>query len=149
MYALSRVSIVRGCRARQCSLLCLANWYHVAARGRTNTAARVLGACQAKSERFFVPRQRDFSVLCSFSWDCLVSEEQRPSTAARELGACRAKSERFFVPRQRDFSVLCSFSWDGLVSEEQRPSTATRGCRAQSIPSLSVTTVRSRNRIAN
>jgi hypothetical protein len=37
------------------------NRYHVAARGRTNTAARELGACRAKSERFFVPRQMDFS----------------------------------------------------------------------------------------
>jgi hypothetical protein len=26
-----------------------------------------LGACRAKSERLFDPRQRDFSVLCSFS----------------------------------------------------------------------------------
>jgi hypothetical protein len=31
---------------------------------------------------FFVPRQRDVSVLCSFSSDSLVSEEQRRSTAA-------------------------------------------------------------------
>jgi hypothetical protein len=30
--------------------------YHVAARGRKNTAVRELGACRAKSERFFVPR---------------------------------------------------------------------------------------------
>jgi hypothetical protein len=29
------------------------------------------------------PRQRDFSVLCSFSWDGLASEGQRRSTAAR------------------------------------------------------------------
>jgi hypothetical protein len=26
---------------------------------------RELGACRAKSERFFVPRQNDFSVLCA------------------------------------------------------------------------------------
>jgi hypothetical protein len=34
---------------------------------RYHVAAREIGACRAKSERFFVPRQRDFSVLCSFS----------------------------------------------------------------------------------
>jgi hypothetical protein len=36
-------------------------------RAAQQTLPRELGAHRAKSERFFVPRQRDFSVLCSFS----------------------------------------------------------------------------------
>jgi hypothetical protein len=46
--------------------------YHFAARGRTNIAAFEVDACRAKSERFFVSRQRDFRVMWSFSWDGLV-----------------------------------------------------------------------------
>jgi hypothetical protein len=34
---------------------------------------RELGACRAKSERFFVPRQGNFSVLCPFSWHGLMA----------------------------------------------------------------------------
>jgi hypothetical protein len=75
--------------------------YHVATRGRTNTAARELGECRAKSDRFFVPRQRNFSVLCSFSWDGLMAEEQRRSTAAR---GSRAQS----IPSLTHISPTCT-----------------------------------------
>jgi hypothetical protein len=113
VHALSQVSIVRSCRPRQCSLLCLTKSIPCC-RARQNE----LGACRAKSERFFVPRQRDFSVLCSFIWDGLVSEEQGPSTATR---GCRSSMlDTNTVNKQR-------------ISPARR---AERGSRAPSIPSF-------------
>jgi hypothetical protein len=62
---LSRISIPRGCRARQCLLLYF---------------AKSISCCPARNWRVssqiravFVPQQRDFSLLCSFSSDVLVA----------------------------------------------------------------------------
>jgi hypothetical protein len=90
-----------------------------AAQSRYHVAAPELDVCRAKSERFFIPRQRDFSVLCSFSWDGLGSEEQRRSTAAR---GCRASmldtntlnKQRVCCARQR------AATWYRLCEAKQR-----------------------------
>jgi hypothetical protein len=156
---------VRGCRARQCSLLCRArqdeHW-----RARTWRVSSQIGEVLCPAAKGFqcavlfqlrrscvwgtASRGCRASMLDTNTVNKRTSLPRTNSCARLSRETCRAKSERFFVPRQRDFSVLYSCSWDGLVSEGQRPSTAAlqcwtrtrqtneqlRGSRAQSIPSL-------------
>jgi hypothetical protein len=89
---LSRVSIARGCRARQCSLLCLAKSIPCCRAAERTLPLANLALVEPNRSGFFVPRQRGFSVLCSFSWDSLVafqcfftakwSVDQQPHAAA-------------------------------------------------------------------
>jgi hypothetical protein len=69
-FLLSRVPIARG------------NFRCFASQSRYHVAARELGSCRAKSERFFVPRQRDFSVLCFFQLRRSCGVDQQPHAAA-------------------------------------------------------------------
>jgi hypothetical protein len=67
--ALSRVLIASSWRARQCLLLCLVKSVPCCHAWQNEHCCM----CRAKLGWFFVPQQRDFSVLCSFNWDGLVA----------------------------------------------------------------------------
>jgi hypothetical protein len=94
LYPLNWVSIGRGRSARQCSLLSLAKSISCCRARQNEHCRKRTWRVSSQTERFFVPGQRDFSVLCSFSWDGLVAfrcffrgKMERRSTASR---GCRA-----------------------------------------------------------